>query len=169
MWFKRRSWIPIGWLLSLANLVAVWFAGAACASTPVPSAAAIRSDAPADARAFYERYAAALKAHRRETLASFYSPHGALIVINGARYRLTNRGIDSVYRGAGWQGPLFFAWDSLAFEVLSQRQVLVTGGFGWLRAGSADTSRYIYLSILDATPSGLKIRVEHETDRPRSQ
>jgi hypothetical protein len=26
MWFKHRAWIPVAWLLSLANLVAVWFA-----------------------------------------------------------------------------------------------------------------------------------------------
>jgi hypothetical protein len=26
MWFKHRAWIPIAWLLSLGNLVAVWFA-----------------------------------------------------------------------------------------------------------------------------------------------
>ena len=26
MWFKHRAWIPVAWLLSLANLGAVWFA-----------------------------------------------------------------------------------------------------------------------------------------------
>src|SRR5688572_23227468 len=26
MWFKHRAWIPIAWLLSLANLGAVWYA-----------------------------------------------------------------------------------------------------------------------------------------------
>jgi hypothetical protein len=26
MWFKHRAWIVVAWLLSLANLVAVWFA-----------------------------------------------------------------------------------------------------------------------------------------------
>ncbi len=26
MWFKHRAWIPVAWLLSLANLVSVWFA-----------------------------------------------------------------------------------------------------------------------------------------------
>ncbi|HEU4996897.1 MAG TPA: hypothetical protein VFT29_18900 [Gemmatimonadaceae bacterium] len=26
MWFKHRAWIPIAWLLSLANLGSVWFA-----------------------------------------------------------------------------------------------------------------------------------------------
>ena|SRR5258708_7042326 len=26
MWFKHRGWIPVAWLLSLVNLVSVWFA-----------------------------------------------------------------------------------------------------------------------------------------------
>jgi hypothetical protein len=26
VWFKHRAWIPVAWLLSLANLASVWFA-----------------------------------------------------------------------------------------------------------------------------------------------
>ena len=26
MWFKHRGWIPVAWLLSLGNLLSVWFA-----------------------------------------------------------------------------------------------------------------------------------------------
>jgi membrane protein implicated in regulation of membrane protease activity len=26
VWFKHRAWVPVAWLLSLGNLVAVWFA-----------------------------------------------------------------------------------------------------------------------------------------------
>lgn len=26
MWFKHRAWIPVAWLLSLGNVVSVWFA-----------------------------------------------------------------------------------------------------------------------------------------------
>ena len=26
MWFKHRAWIPAAWLLSIGNIVAVWFA-----------------------------------------------------------------------------------------------------------------------------------------------
>lgn len=26
MWFKHRAWIPVAWLLSILNLVSVWFA-----------------------------------------------------------------------------------------------------------------------------------------------
>ena len=28
MWFKHRAWIPIAWILSVGNVVAVWFAAA---------------------------------------------------------------------------------------------------------------------------------------------
>ncbi len=28
MWFKHRAWIPVAWLLCLANVAAVWFATA---------------------------------------------------------------------------------------------------------------------------------------------
>jgi hypothetical protein len=26
MWFKHRAWIPIAWILSVVNVIAVWFA-----------------------------------------------------------------------------------------------------------------------------------------------
>jgi hypothetical protein len=26
MWFKHRAWIPVAWLLCLANIISVWFA-----------------------------------------------------------------------------------------------------------------------------------------------
>ena len=26
MWFKHRAWIPVTWILSIGNLVSVWFA-----------------------------------------------------------------------------------------------------------------------------------------------
>ena len=26
MWFKHRAWIPVTWILSIANLASVWFA-----------------------------------------------------------------------------------------------------------------------------------------------
>ena len=140
----------------------------ACASNQPRSSDIPSQDLRTDASAFYESYGAALKAHRRDTLAQYYSPEGALIVFNGARMQLSRNGIDSVYRGR-WQGPVFFSWDSMTYEVIRPRQVLVTGQFRWQPPGSADTSRYIYLSILEATDSGIRIRVEHETLMPRSR
>jgi hypothetical protein len=124
-------------------------------------------EALAGVREFFAAYESALKAHRRDTLAHFYHPGGALIVLNGTRMTLTLAGIDSLYRGPGWQGPVFFSFDSLRFEAIAPAQVVVTGGFRWLQAQSADTGRYVYLAIVDRTTGGLKIRVEHETDLPK--
>ena len=118
-------------------------------------------------RALYESYAAALRLHRREELANFYHPQGATIVFDGVRRVSTHAAIASRYR-AGWQGPAFFAFDSLHFEPLGASQVLVTGGFRWLSAQSTDTTSYIYLAILENTAAGPRIRVEHETRRPSS-
>lgn len=151
--------------LRLAGLVCLAFS---CVSTA--SGQEIRNpQALAGAREFFAAYESALKAHRRDTLANFYHPGGALLVVNGARLSLTLAAIDSLYRGPGWQGPVFFSFDSLRFEAIAPTQVVVTGGFRWLPAQSADTARYVYLAILDRTTSGLKIRVEHETNVPKRQ
>lgn len=29
MWFKHRAWIPVAWILSLANIASIWFAAQA--------------------------------------------------------------------------------------------------------------------------------------------
>src|SRR5687768_1867143 len=121
-----------------------------------------------DVRQFYSAYEAALKSHRRDTLSQFYHPAGALIVLNGGRMALSHARIDSTYRGA-WEGPAFFSFDDLQFHVMSPVQIVVTGGFRWLRPQSADTTRYVYLALVDRGPTGLRIRVEHETERPKQQ
>jgi hypothetical protein len=126
------------------------------------------AQATPDLREFYAAYEAALKAHRRDTIAQFYHAGGALIVVNGIRMALNSAQIDSTYRGP-WEGPAFFAFDNLQFHTISPAQVVVTGGFRWLSAQSADTTRYVYLAIIDRTPTGPRIRVEHETERPPRQ
>ena len=140
------------------------FIALACGAASPPRPASTQFP-DADARTFYRHYESALKGHRRDTLAHFYHPYGALFILNGERIRDTRVAIDSMYR-TQWQGPVFFSFDSLQFEPLNPAQILVTGRFRWLRAQSPDTGRYVYLSILDRTPSGLKIRVEHETELP---
>ena len=127
-----------------------------------------RPQAIDDVRQFYAAYEAALRAHRRDTLPQFYHPAGALIVLNGGRMALSPSQIDSTYRGP-WEGPAFFSFDNLQFHVMSPAQVVVTGGFRWLRPQSADTSRYVYLALVDRVPAGLRIRVEHETEHPNRQ
>lgn len=116
-----------------------------------------------EAIAFYDRYSAALRAGERTRLAQFYSPQGALLVINGQRMRMTHAGIDSIYRGPGWSPPVFFEFQDLDYEELPGRQVLVTGRFRWLRAANADTGRFVYLAIVQPVDSGVAIRLEHET------
>jgi hypothetical protein len=116
-------------------------------------------------RAFYDSYAAALQSHRRGELADFYHPQGATIILNGERNVSTHDEIARRYRER-WQGPDFFAFDSLRFEPLGAAHVLVSGAFRWLSRQSADTTRYIYLALLENTSAGPRIRVEHETRRP---
>jgi hypothetical protein len=135
-----------------------------CSSTSQDDAA-LRPFSETAAREFYQRYEASLKAHRGDTIAAFYHSDGALIILNGVRAHRTNAGLDSIYR-LQWRGPVFFAFDSLRFEPLGTQRVLVTGGFRWLRSQSPDTGRFAYLSVLERTASGLRIRVEHETRLP---
>jgi len=80
--------------------------------------------------------------------------------------RLSRSSIDSIYR-TSWQGPAYFEWDSLTFDSLSPSLVLVTGGFRWQAADSRDTTPFIYVSLLEAVDSGLALRFEHETPKPR--
>lgn len=114
---------------------------------------------------FYDAYTQDLRAQNRQKLATYYHPAGAVVVIGGRRMTFTHAGIDSLYRGA-WQGPTAFAWDNLSFDSLGPEFVVVTGGFRWLAAGAKDTTRYIYVSVLQAVDSGLGIRLEHETPIP---
>lgn len=120
---------------------------------------------PETARRMYQAYEAALRAHRSDTLAAFYRPVGARIIVNGNAMDLTGSGIDSLYRG-NWQGPSYFAFEDLEFEQISSAQILVTGSFRWLSPQSSDTGRVIYLAIVEQTDVGPRIRLEHETERP---
>jgi hypothetical protein len=79
--------------------------------------------------------------------------------------QLTHAGVDSLYKGP-WEGPLFFAFDSLHWQPIEPSHVLVTGVFEWLPPESPDTGKYIYLSVLERTATGLRILVEHETIEP---
>jgi hypothetical protein len=130
------------------------------ASTDRPSNDLLRSAAQ-----FYDAYVQDVRAHRREKLAQYYHASGALIVLAGQRRQLSRAAIDSFYRGV-WQGPTYFAWDTLAFDSLSSQLVLVTGRFRWLAPGARDTTRYVYAAILEAVDSGFALRLEHETPAP---
>jgi hypothetical protein len=154
--------------LRFLSLAAVGVAVTSC-SSPLRTANDVTSDAAvfsdSAARVLYEAYGAALRSHRRDELARFYHPEGATIVFDGVRRVSSLAEIDRRYRER-WQGPVFFAFDSLRFEPLGPAHVTVTGGFRWVSQQSADTAKFIYLSILEKTSAGLRIRVEHETRLP---
>jgi hypothetical protein len=114
------------------------------------------------AAAFIQIYGATVAAARRDTLAQFYHPDGAILVVDGQRSRLTRAGLDSLYRGP-WIPPIFFAWDSLTYDQLGPSQVMATGSFRWQDPGQADTSRYVYAVLLETAGDRLAIRLEHET------
>src|SRR6266849_10564540 len=138
---------------------------AACNRQPPRSTDRPSEDLLRSAVQFYDAYSQDARAHRREKLAQYYAPSGALIVLAGQRRFYSRAAIDSFYRGT-WQGPAYFAWDTLAFDTLSSNLVLVTGRFRWLARGTTDTTRYIYASILQMVDSDLAIRVEQETPAP---
>jgi hypothetical protein len=123
------------------------------------------ADPGASAQELFAQYEAAIKAHRREAIARFYDVAGVVRVINGTTSRLSRAQLDSVYRTT-WTPPAFFAFDTLAYDVLDPGTVLVTGGFRWARAGASDTAHYLYAAVLQAADSGMVIRFEHETLRP---
>jgi hypothetical protein len=120
----------------------------------------------ASAAALYQAYGEALSTPRREVIASFYHHAGAVLVINGVPRRASRAVLDSTYRGP-WSPPAFFTWEGLEFDSVGPGRVIVTGGFRWQRSGLPDTSRYIYAALLEADDSGLAIRFEHETLRPK--
>ena len=152
------------------GLVLTMLAGAACGRNPrpagPPSPPMLSAERLAEARTLFYNYETALRAGQRDRLASFYTPSGAVVVINGARRYQTRAQIDSTYRGP-WRPPVFFSFDSLAYDALSGGDVLVTGRFRWVRAQQPDTLRVVYLAVLEQTSEGPRIRAEHETVVPR--
>ena len=145
-------------------------AGVACSRNPrtpgPPAPPVLSASRLAEARTLFYNYETALRAGQRDRLASFYSPSGAIIVINGRRRFQTPAQLDSTYRH-GWQPPVFFAFDSLSYDALDGGDILVTGRFRWVAAQRPDTLRVVYLAVLQPTSAGPRIRVEHETVVPR--
>lgn len=150
--------------------ILMMLAGMACARNPQragpPTPPVLSAERVAEARTLFYHYETALRAGQRDRLASFYAPSGAVRIINGRRRFETRAQLDSTYRGS-WQPPVFFAFDSLAYDALSGDDVLVTGRFRWVTAQRPDTLRVLYLAVLQQTSEGPRIRVEHETVVPR--
>lgn len=148
--------------LMLSLLVA---SGCAQESVPTPTRGTAPADLKGEASALYERYGSALAKGDREAIPGFYHPDGALVVFNGESWRSSHAELRQRYL-TQWSPPHYFTWDSLAFDPISDTQVIVTGGFRWQTTASADTGRYIYAAVLSTTDSSLAIVFEHETNRP---
>ncbi len=115
-----------------------------------------------EAAELYERYGADLREGRRADIATAYDRAGARIIFNGVPRQESWAELDARYRGR-WRPPAFFRWDSLAFQPIGPKHVLVTGGFHWQAAGQADTTRFQYTAVLVASGSTLGITFEQET------
>ena len=114
------------------------------------------------AAALYQAYGRALSEGPRGDIATAYDRAGARIIFNGVPRQESWAELDARYRGR-WQPPAFFRWDSLAFQPIGPKHVLVTGAFRWQSAGRPDTTRFQYTSLLVATDSTLGITFEQET------
>lgn len=152
--------------LFLRFTVAVLILVPSCISRPPESASRPPAGLLRDAARFYDAYGNDLRTHKRERLAQYYDAEGALIVSMNRQQRYTRVELDSVYRNL-WKGPDYFSWEDLAFDQLSQDLILVTGGFKWQVQGAKDTSRFVYLAVLQNSESGLAIRVEQEMPAPK--
>lgn len=152
---------------SIATLTTLALLVSACApsSTPESTRDGPPADLQAGAAALYEAYGSALATPRREDIAGFYHPDGALVVFNGVARRFTQAELQNKYQRS-WSPPAFFAWDGLRFDSIGPGEVLVTGGFRWQSTGQRDTVPYIYAALLVPVDSGMAIVFEHETLRP---
>lgn len=148
---------------TLGILIAL--AGCSIEQVPGPALDGPPAGLMASAAELFEQYGAAISAPHREAIAGFYHFEGAIRVIDGRRTDLSRAQLDSVYRYR-WMPPAYFAWDGLRFDSLGPGQVLVTGEFLYQPLGEADTGRYLYTGIVQASDSGMGIRFEAETTRP---
>lgn len=146
----------------VVSLLHTMGSGASAQAQRTAPAAGIRDAA---ARLF-TAYGLAIATPRLGEIAQFYDTGPVLRVINGTTRRTTRAALDSVYRFR-WQAPTFFQFDSLAYDSISPRQVLVTGRFRWQSAGSMDTVPFLYAALVEAVGGEMVIRFEHETEIPR--
>jgi hypothetical protein len=150
----------------LRSALLILLVGACAQDADVPAPATEPPiDLQAAAAAHYEGYGQALATGERSAIPGFYHPDGALIVFNGDPQRVSQAELRERYEEA-WIPPAWFTWEDLRFVSLGADQLIVTGGFRWLTAGQADTTRFIYAAILVASDSGMGIIFEHETLRP---
>jgi hypothetical protein len=137
-----RCFLPLALAMSLAN---------ACAA-----------DLVSRAQDFMQAYARDLAAGDRQAVAGRYSRRGAIFVSSGRKEVLSLRDIAADYEKR-WQAPLSFRWQQLAYEILGEQSVLVTGEFLWQAQGSAAPKTFGYVAVLMLEDGELRIRLEDET------
>jgi hypothetical protein len=137
----------------------------ACSAAPRPIAVTPAADASAslvaEAQAFMDAYARALRDSDRADLAARYHPDGVYRMGEGRKRLLTPDAVHAIYHGP-WQPPNSFEWRDLSYEVVGPDAVAVMGLFLW----GEDAGRqllYSYTGLLLRRDGGLYIRVEDES------
>lgn len=150
-----------------ATAVALWGILATAASEASAQSSSKRSaDAIQATAEHYRAYGDAIAKGRRADIANFYSPQGALVIVDGVGRESSRAELDARYKDPRWVPPAFFQWDSLSYRPLGGQLVLVTGSFVWVSAAKSDTLHYLYTSIVAAGGKGRGITFEQETRRP---
>ena len=114
---------------------------------------------------FMAEYAQDLRAHRREALIGRYDPRGVYVLGNGSKRFLPADTMAARYR-TRWQGPAFFEWSDLSYEVIAPSAVVVAGKFLWKAPSRPDTTRVSYTGLLVLHAGQLRIRLEDESAQP---
>jgi hypothetical protein len=125
-----------------------------------PAPAAIDDPLPS-LREFMEAYGRDLAAAERAALGQRYDTAGSLALINGRTIMLSSAETTVRYL-ENWTPPLYFAWDTLSYNMIQPEIALVTGRFRWMRS-EPDTLVYSYAGVLRLTAMGWRIRAEIET------
>lgn len=107
-------------------LIALAVGTAGCGAPSSPDASQLETRA----REFMEEYADDLRAHDREGIAGRYDTRGAYFLRPGWVNRTPLDSIRASYVN-DWNGPEHFHWQDLAYEVVGDTAVLVTGEFLW--------------------------------------
>jgi len=152
----RSSCAVVGWLL----LAAICTQG--CSSKRAEPGPV---DLERQAGSFMMGYARDLRAHSREALIERYDPRGVYLLGNGNETFLPSDSLAAFYR-TRWNGPGFFDWSDLSYEVIAPSAVLVAGKFRWKDSNGPDTLVFSYTSLLILHDGRLRIRLEDESPRP---
>ena len=123
---------------------------------------AFAADLVARAQGFMQAYARDLAAGDRQAVARRYARRGAIFMSGGRKEELSFAQLAQDY-ASRWTPPASFQWQSLAYELVGEQSVLVTGGFSWATRAGAEPVAYGYAALLVVEDGELRIRLEDET------